>query len=263
MGKLTFAALLFTLSQGLAAADLGPDLLAAARKGQTDRVRKLLDKGAPLEAKDKDGRTPLLLAAQHDHAETVRLLIAKGADPAMRDPQGWTARGVALVAGHEDVLKALPPSALPRFALDTAWIPTDLHSSCFLTLQQLAQQISAMRVEARVAAAFRQYAATSGKGAVELTDSSPDAVLHLRVRPAVSCVQQDSTDNVTLTIDARLVRTTDQETILEKTFGGGFKGLHARSVTSPAQYPPLFDDWAKSHAGQIYWSTLEAWLRTP
>ena len=63
-------------------------------------------------------------------------------------------------------------------------------------------------------------------------------------------------------MDVRLERS-GRKAILEKTFGGGLKGLHARSVTSPAQYGAVFDEWAKSHASQIYWAAVEAWLRTP
>jgi len=46
-----------------------------------------------------------------------------------------------------------------------------------------------------------------------------------------------------------------------KAVGGGLKGLHVKSATSPAQYPALFADWAKAHASQIYWAAVEAWLR--
>ena len=66
---------------------------------------------------------------------------------------------------------------------------------------------------------------------------------------------------MSLAIDVKLVRRRDQLTLLEKTYGGGLKGLHVRSATSPAQYAPLYADWAKGHAPAIYWALLEAWLR--
>src|SRR6266567_5071322 len=103
------------------AADLGPDLLSAARKGQAERVAEFLGKGAPLEAKDKNGRTPLMLAAQHGHAEVARLLLAKGAETGARDRQGWTAFGLALFSSsgaHDEVLRILPQPPRLRLAVD-------------------------------------------------------------------------------------------------------------------------------------------------
>src|SRR5437867_6662710 len=90
------AVVIILLSILASAADLGPDLLNAARKGQSERVAQLLGKGAPVDAKDKNGRTPLMLAAQHGHAEVAKLLLAKGADTNARDRQGWTAFGLTL-----------------------------------------------------------------------------------------------------------------------------------------------------------------------
>ena len=78
------------------AADLGPDLLIAARKGQTAQVQQLVEQGASVESHDKNGRTALMMAAQHGHADTVRALLAKGARPESRDNDGWTAYGLTL-----------------------------------------------------------------------------------------------------------------------------------------------------------------------
>ncbi|HSU67245.1 MAG TPA: hypothetical protein VLJ39_10250, partial [Tepidisphaeraceae bacterium] len=99
------------------------------------------------------------------------------------------------------------------------------------------------------------------KGAAQLVAENPQVTLILKVRPGVSCIQQQSADNLNLAIDARVVLTKDQSLLVEKTFGGGLKGLHARAVTSPAQYGAIFSEWAKAHAAAIYWATVEAWLR--
>jgi hypothetical protein len=63
-----------------------------------------------------------------------------------------------------------------------------------------------------------------------------------------------------MALDVRLER--NRAPLLEKTFGGGLKGLHVRTVRSPAQYQPLYAEWAKSHAAQIYEAAVEAWLRS-
>ena len=44
------------------------DWLAAAKKGDTNRVEALLKAGAEIEARDEDGRTALMLAAQYGRA---------------------------------------------------------------------------------------------------------------------------------------------------------------------------------------------------
>jgi hypothetical protein len=248
------------------AADSDPDLLAASRKGQTDRVRTLLDKGANVESKDKDERTPLMLAARNGHAETVALLLERGAKPDVRDRQGWTAYGLAFfssASGRDAVLKSLPHPPLPRLTLEVTWAPDHLYNSCFLPPPQLAQQIAGLQLDIATATELRDFAVKNGRSVLELVADGGNGALHLKVRPEVSCVTQRSVDNLSLAIDVRLVRGGAQAAILEKTFGGGLKGLHAREVTSPAQYGSLFADWVKSHAGQIYWAALEAWLRTP
>src|SRR5262249_45323069 len=82
-------------------ADLGPELIAAARKGQTARVEELAAQGVSVESQDKQGRTALMMAAQNGHAATVRALLARGAKPERRDREGWTAYALALTAGRD------------------------------------------------------------------------------------------------------------------------------------------------------------------
>jgi hypothetical protein len=243
------------------AADLGPNLREAARKGQTQDVAALLSKGGPLESSDQDGRTALMLAAQRGHADTVKLLLERGANPEARDRQGWTAYALALIGGHDGVVKLFPKRDPLRVALAARWVPDNLYTSCFLKPQELAQQVAGLQLDIVAATALRDYAALNGKGAAELVADNPQVTLTLKVRPGVSCIVQQSADNLNLAIDARVVRTTDQAVLLEKTFGGGLKGLHARRATSAAQYGAMFSEWAKSHASSIYWATVEAALR--
>src|ERR1039458_155415 len=110
-----FAVLLITVLPMLAA-DEPLDILQAARKGMTRELATLLRKGADLEARDKQGRTPLMLAAQYGRTATLRLLLEKGAKPDVRDSHGWNAYMLALLAPsggmvharHDAVLKLLP-----------------------------------------------------------------------------------------------------------------------------------------------------------
>ena len=222
-------ALLAILVLPAAGADPGRDLLNAARRGQADRVRVLLEHGAPIETRDKSGRNALALAAENGHVEVLRLLLVR---------RGQT-----------------PPL---RLSVDAVLAADNLYSSCSMSPRQLAQHVAGLQPEARVAAALREFAFTSGKGILELPSEDAGMELRLRVRPGASCVPQNSSDSLSMAIDAALVRKGSAVPIFEKTFGGGLKGLHARTVRSPAQYAPLFEAWARQHAPAIYWSVLAA-----
>jgi len=264
------------------AADSGQALLDAAAHGQTDRVQALLEKGAPIEAKDNNERTPLMLAAQHGHADAVRSLLAKGASTSARDRRGATAYVLALFSpsgprqGIEEVLKALPAPARPRLVVDAAWSRDNLYSSCSLRPDQLVEHVGGMETDAMLVTAFRSFFAASGKDLVDIARTAThgiaavprddafhdaDAVLSLEVRPSAACVPQGSYDNLGLAIDAQLWRARDRTPLLRKSFGAGLKGLHAVTATSPAQYFPMYEGWTRAHAEQIYWWAVEAWMR--
>jgi hypothetical protein len=255
--------LLLLIAAAVFAAHESPEMLLAAKRGQTAKVAALIAKGGSVESTDRDERTPLMLAAMHGHAAVVEVLLKSGANPEARDRFGYTAYGLAVLSssdGREAVLKALPQHPPLRLTVETAWTPENLVTSCFLRPAQLRDQIAAVQPEAQAAAAVRDYAVLNGRRVLEFLAEGGDGALRLTVRPGVSCVQQQSADNVTELIAVRLTAA-DGSVILEKIIGGGLKGLHARTVTSPAQYGVTFEEWAKAHAGEIYNAVLEAWLR--
>jgi len=64
-------------------------IFAADRLGDdATTVRYLLERGAAVDLKDKDGRTALMFAAQQGNAEAVQLLIGRGAQAAGRKNRG-------------------------------------------------------------------------------------------------------------------------------------------------------------------------------
>ena len=222
------AVVLLVLAPILQAADPGKDLLNAARRGDAAEVEKLLDAGAPLGAKDKKGRTALVLAAENQHPEVLIELLRRSSIP------------VPL-----------------RLGLDATLAPDNLYSSCFMTPPQLVQQMAAIRPQAAVVEALREAAGTSGKGILEWTDGQgEEPALEVRVRPSVSCVQQRAGDSVSLAIDVRLVMHEGEAPVFQKTYGGGLTGLHSRTATSAAQYPGLMTEWARAHAGDIFWDAV-------
>lgn len=92
--------------------DPSADLLLAAEKGETARVRELLAAGAKLEARDVrpglKGRTPLMLAAAGGHVGTVAALLEAGADVVARDDNETSSTsGFSFVLSAMDVEGAL------------------------------------------------------------------------------------------------------------------------------------------------------------
>jgi hypothetical protein len=88
-----------------------------------------------------------------------------------------------------------------------------------------------------------------------------DAALSLLVEPGVTCVQQS--DRLSMSIHVRLLRPPLESPLLERTYGSGVKtGIRGELAANPTQYPALYRAWAKSQAGSVYWSVLEALLRS-
>lgn len=69
----------------------------AALNGQTEAVKLLLEKGANIHNRHKDGSTALHGAAFLGHIDTVKLLLEKGADANIRKPDGVTPLDTAQV----------------------------------------------------------------------------------------------------------------------------------------------------------------------
>jgi hypothetical protein len=80
------------------------EMLAAARAGDVDRLRRLfsgeermaVDLGPGAEPRE----TPLMAAAAAGQEKAVAFLLQAGADPSRRDPSGRSAAELARAAGH-------------------------------------------------------------------------------------------------------------------------------------------------------------------
>jgi ankyrin repeat protein len=89
---------------------LDESLHQAAMAGDVSRVRSLIAGGANLNAKNKDGRTPLMLASMYGHADVVQALLTSGADPNAQDRQGHTAISAVQQSGHIRIGRLLKKS---------------------------------------------------------------------------------------------------------------------------------------------------------
>jgi len=89
----------------------------------------LLSKGADVNAREKDGGTPLhLVAALSGDKEIAELLLAKGADVNAKDNNGFTPLLRGAYGGHKDVVELLLAKGADINAKDK-WGNTPLHSA--------------------------------------------------------------------------------------------------------------------------------------
>lgn len=91
---------------GTVVAAAGP-LHDAARSGDVEATKQLLDNGAALAEPDEAGEPPLLIAALAGKTEIVALLLESGADLNVRNKGGLTALHAAAYGGNIEVVKLL------------------------------------------------------------------------------------------------------------------------------------------------------------
>ena len=99
-------------------------LMHAARLGNTEIMKILLDNGADINLRDKSGWTALMRAAVKGHQDAVNLLLQRGADPDIQDEAGYTAMHWAAHRGHIVVVKQLlDAGANPNLKNRDGWTP--------------------------------------------------------------------------------------------------------------------------------------------
>lgn len=85
----------------------GRDLRMAARHGDLETVKLLLEDGVNPNATGKRGGTPLIKAAKGNHIEIVQLLLSYGANPLQRNQKGRSAIDVAERNDHRYIADTL------------------------------------------------------------------------------------------------------------------------------------------------------------
>ncbi|WP_339045351.1 ankyrin repeat domain-containing protein [Candidatus Mesenet endosymbiont of Agriotes lineatus] len=76
-----------------------------------DSVKLLISKGADVNAKDKNGHTPLYVAIYKNNVDIAKLLISNGADINAKDNSGNTLLQVASEEGNEEMVTLLEEAA--------------------------------------------------------------------------------------------------------------------------------------------------------
>ena len=94
----------------------GPDndLQHAAYRGQTERTVALLDSGRfDIDQGNPEGFTALICAARKGHSNIVRVLLDKGAETSIANSYGFTALHISSQHGHIEVVKILVEAGAP------------------------------------------------------------------------------------------------------------------------------------------------------
>ena len=104
-GALVFGTGLLSGSRAVDASALDRALIDAARQGDAEAVRQLLDEGAGVHAADETGATALVAAAYGNHVEAARVLVEAGADVDRQDRTQQSAFLIATSEGYLDLLR--------------------------------------------------------------------------------------------------------------------------------------------------------------
>ncbi|MDO9414395.1 MAG: ankyrin repeat domain-containing protein [Pseudolabrys sp.] len=107
-------------------------LHAAAAKGDTGEIEKLVKAGAPLEARDGHQRTPLHVAAHLKRNEAAVLLMKLGADANALDAQKYDIVTIAAVADDVPMLKIALAGGCKASNVTSPWDGTALIAAAHL-----------------------------------------------------------------------------------------------------------------------------------
>lgn len=82
-------------------------LYDAAKSGDADKVKALIDSGADVSSFDGDGLTPLMHAARLGHAAVVKILLDAGSPWNALSPSNLSAGDFAMDSGHDEAMELL------------------------------------------------------------------------------------------------------------------------------------------------------------
>lgn len=108
------------------------NLRYCVRSGCKNIVNALIDKGADVNAKGKNEKTPLHWAAENGYLGIVKALIKAGANVNIRGKGEETPLHLATIIAHEDVIEALIRRTLIQdFSIQRPYYLTDTFSTCW------------------------------------------------------------------------------------------------------------------------------------
>jgi len=88
-------------------ADISPIMESAVASNQTENIKRLVESGIPLEAKNNEGKTAMFIAAMLGNIESIECLAKLGANVNAVDNAGLTPIFIAAMAGKTASIKCL------------------------------------------------------------------------------------------------------------------------------------------------------------
>lgn len=104
--------------KGMDQININGQFVLAARNGQTARVQTLLQEGAAVNSRDRNGDAPLNMAAAKGNAILVDILLKAGADANLANLAGVTPLMGAAYSNHGDIFKQLLAAGAQAAPLD-------------------------------------------------------------------------------------------------------------------------------------------------
>ena len=83
------------------------ELISAVSKVQLSKVKDLINRGADVNTKDKNGKTILHIAIENNYEDIVKFLIQNKADVNIKDNDGNTPLHLAVKNGNDFIVKLL------------------------------------------------------------------------------------------------------------------------------------------------------------
>lgn len=84
-----------------------PHCISPSGEWRSEVVQLLLEKGAEVNSRTKDGATPLHVAGKQGCGQVAELLLARGAIRGLKDDHGLTAHDYAARNSHETAAQLL------------------------------------------------------------------------------------------------------------------------------------------------------------
>lgn len=108
----------------------GQKLCEAAKKGDVEQVKALIEGGADVTYFDPNGLTPLMHAAKLGHADAVKALLEAGSPWNALSPSNLSAGDFAMDAGHQEAMEILLNAGSNAFtyyfSISKCWISASI-----------------------------------------------------------------------------------------------------------------------------------------
>jgi ankyrin repeat protein len=160
-------------------------LLVATKLRKKDIVDLLLSKGAAVNATDQQGATALIIAASKGYGELICPLLRKGADKEIKDTKGNTAFSYADKNGYREITELLNKPC-PSDSLDKSASPVLERPAEERLAEKLIESLRDPDASVRWDSARRLGELQDRRATIPLVEAMADAHPYVRRRAAVA-----------------------------------------------------------------------------